>query len=409
MTWLLVSGAPGLFESAARSGPIGTGYSITSLGSNPGPYEGTTWDAWNSSGVWIGNMPAGPSQGSTATEPVAWINGKFTQLAGSSLGYTSAVNDSGEIVGGLYSSVASSSQTTNANNQAFVYNNGTLFALGTFGHQASGASAISNNGQIAIWVQDGNNASGTRNALIDNNGTVTQVPAPVPNAFLMPTAINNAGQVIGQFTAPDLNSEHAFLYSAGKTIDLGALQNSPNLSNSPAALSSNGIVVGESSTDSTWHGAMGAYIYQNGVMTAIPAYQGNEFLPRSVNAQGEVVGSVLLANNSILSLLYNSQTGSYVALNSLIPSSSQWGNLIGTEIDDQGRIYGYSVVNGQQDLFVLFPDGPGPENPVPEPSTWLVFITLAGSVIVRKRFAALRARVVRSLARPAFMSNQLST
>jgi probable HAF family extracellular repeat protein len=180
-----------------------------------------------------------------------------------------SVNASGQAVGNLYSGTPSP-QFPEGNSQAVLYANGALTNLATFGYQQSGAAAINDNGQIAIWVQNGSAQNFSQNVIIDQNGNLTNVPAASPNAIMRPIASNNSGQVLGTYDSSTTNATHAFLFSGGKTIDLGALLNSPNLMNSPIALSSNGIVVGMSSTDNTWHGAIAPYIYQNGVTAAFP-------------------------------------------------------------------------------------------------------------------------------------------
>jgi probable HAF family extracellular repeat protein len=98
-------------------------------------------------------------------------------------------------------------------------------------------------------VRNGSGANTSQIVIIDNGGNRTQVPAAMPNTTMTPIAINNSGHVLGTFESPATNAGHAFPYSGGKTIDLGALQNSPDLWNMPTAVSSNGIVVGTSSTD----------------------------------------------------------------------------------------------------------------------------------------------------------------
>ena len=372
-----------------RSGPIDSAYSVAKLASPVGNTD-ALWAGKDSAGEWFGGefVPPRPGESTLATQPVAWNNGLLTQFAGNWLGAVSGVNAAGQAVGSLYGNF-SSPQLPDVNNQAFLYDNGTLTNLGTFGYQQSGATAISADGQIALWVRNGSGQSTSQQVIIDNNGKLTAVPAAVPNAIMSALAINNAGQVLGTFESP--NGQHAFLYSGGKTIDIGALQNQPQPVDSPSALSSTGIVVGLSSTDNTWHSALCAYMYHNGVTSSIPLYNGNEFLPTSVNAQGQVLGSIAVGNNISLGLLYNSATGSMVTLNSLIPSNTQFGNLIGTNIDDQGDIIAYSNVNGQFQYFELTPNGPGSEAPVPEPSTWIIFIALSGTGILKKRFSRVRA------------------
>jgi probable HAF family extracellular repeat protein len=373
----------------ARCGPIESAYSITEVPTVPTvPSPATPYVAgWreDAAGTWFGNEFVFSTMydgGMLGTEPVKWSNGVLSPLAADTYGFVNDMNAAGQVVGDLEGPITNQ-PPTGTNDQAYLYSGGTLTMLGTFGARQSNALAISGNGQIAIGLQNANTTTAPESIIIDKNGAITPIPAPSPNASMGVTAINNAGQVLGSYLSPTTNASHAYLYSDGKTIDLGALVNSPNLMNNPIAMSSNGIVVGMSSTDTTWHGAMGAYIYYNGVMSAIPNYNGNEFIPSQVNAQGLVLGNIWLGNTNYESALYNSVTGSMELLNSLIPASASVGTLVASTIDDQGDIFASATVNGQTVSYELTPNEPGNVSPVPEPSTWLISIIMAGAVALR--------------------------
>ena len=303
--------------------------------------------------------------------------------APNNMGYVQAVNASGKIVGSIsdYSSLTG----TTSNSRSFVYSNGQLTDLGNFGYASSGGIKISDSGLIAAGVVA---ADGSSHVIIDNSGQITAIPQPVAGAGQMePTAINNAGQVIGTYDSSTSNSL-GFLYSGGKTITLGSLGGSNGLfTNWPIALSSNGIVVGIASTPNSSQAAP-SYIYQNGVMSSIPLYQGIVFNPTSVNSHGLVLGSAPIGVNNLSSftqLLYNSTTGIFTPLSSLLPANSGWSVDWGISINDQGQILARASENGIEHLVELSPLGPGEVTPVPEPGTFLIFGLITGAVAVRKR------------------------
>lgn len=205
---------------------------------------------------------------------------------------------------------------------------------------------------------------------------------------MQPTAINNAGQVIGTFTSATGNYQ-GFFYSGGKTIELGGLQgSSPSFTNTPLALSSNGIVAGIAYIPNSSPAQSPAYIYVNGVMSTIPLYRGNQFIPSSVNAQGLVLGGATIAVNNFSNfqqLLYNSTNGVFTPLTSLLPANSGWTVNSGLSINDQGQILATATENGVAHLVELSPISPGTEAPVPEPGTFLIFGLIACAVAVRQR------------------------
>jgi probable HAF family extracellular repeat protein len=368
----------------ASADAISSGYQVTDLGAYPGPYQGAAWTGSSPSGVIIGSLPYTNGDRQPPTQPAAWINGQLTMLAAPNImGYSQAVNASGQIVGTI-SDYRSFSGTT-SNSRSFVYSNGQLTDLGNFGYASSGNVRISDNGLIAAGVVA---SDGSSHVIIDSSGKITEIPQPVAGVGQMePTAINNAGQLIGRYDSSTSNSL-GFLYSGGKTITLGALQGSNGLfTNWPIAVSSNGIVVGLASTPNSTQAAP-SYIYQNGVMSSIPLYQGIVFNPTSVNSHGLVLGAAPIGVNNVSSftqLLYNSTTGIFTPLSSLLPANSGWSLEAGISINDQGQILARASENGIDHLVELSPVGPGEVTPVPEPGTFLIFGLIAGAVAVRKR------------------------
>jgi probable HAF family extracellular repeat protein len=367
----------------ASASPMNSGYQVTDVGVYPGPYSGVTWLGSSPSGVVMGTLGLQDGQPQVPAQPVAWINGQVTTLGPPSVGYPYAVNASGQIVGEFAKYNYSTGSTGNSN--YFLYSAGTFTDLGTFGSTDARAIRISDNGLIAAMVVA---PDGTSSVVVDSSGRLVRIPSAAPGAYMLPTAINNAGQVVGQFSSPSGNGQ-GFFYSAGKTIVLGALQgSSSNNSNWPSALSSNGIVVGQAYATNSLPGQAPGYIYQNGVMSRIPQYQGNEFIPISVNSQGMVLGSAPIGVNSFKSfqqLLYNSSTGVFTPLNDLLPAGMPWTVNYGISIDDQGQILARATENGAEHLVELSPVSPGDGRPVPEPGTFLIFGLIACAAVARRR------------------------
>jgi len=198
----------------------------------------------------------------TYTDPISqswsfgfvYQNGKVTPLAGAS-GYTNCtatgVNDKGLIVGGC-----------SALDSAFaaVYASGVPESIGPTG---GSASAVNVYGQVA--------ASGSLSGFLYENGAVTLIPAlatiaaPAPPAT--PTALNNAGQVVGWES--DNGNFAAFFYSnsTGTTQALTGVAEStvkPSI-----GINNAGQVVG--STTPVNGGAALAYFVANGTLTNINA------------------------------------------------------------------------------------------------------------------------------------------
>jgi len=232
------------------------GGAVTDLGTLTYPGSTTqgaaTGESINDEGVVVG----------TYADPVAqswsfgflYQNGKMTALSGAS-GYTNCtatgVNAMVMIVGGC-----------STLNSAFaaIYQGGVPQPLGPTGGSASG---INSYGQVA--------ASGTVSGFISVNGTIADIPvlatiaAPAPPAT--PTALNNAGQVVGW--EADNGNFAAFLYSYA-TGTTQALAEVPESTVQPViAINNAGQVVG--STTEVSSGTVLPYLVANGTMTNINA------------------------------------------------------------------------------------------------------------------------------------------
>jgi probable HAF family extracellular repeat protein len=150
-------------------------------------YQNITYpNAINSSGQVVGS-----TNGFEVT-PFLYSNGKVTDLPsfGGVGGSANGINNAGQVVG--YSDIASGN---GLDGHAFLWNNGVMTDLGTFGAGASEANAINNNG----WIVG--DTSSSNNAWLYMNGQSVNLASVTLNAtgwqLESATGINDAGQIIG--------------------------------------------------------------------------------------------------------------------------------------------------------------------------------------------------------------------
>ena len=117
--------------------------------------------------------------------------------------------------------------------------------------------------------------------------------------FSLAYAINNRGQIDGFSTLPGDTVEHSFLYNSGSTIDLGTLGGPDSMSFS---LLNNLTQVGGASDTGVSdpngedYCAFGTnlicqgFVWQNGLLSPVPALGGNNSQVAAVNARGQVAG-----------------------------------------------------------------------------------------------------------------------
>jgi len=179
-------------------------------------------------------------------------------------------------------------------------------------------------------------------------------------------------------------NSHPFLYSNGKTIDLGTLGGTIGYG---TAINSRGDVVGSAQTASSqWH----AFLYTNGIMKDLGVLPGDLTSSAvSINNLGQVLGNSWGPSNGGSGFLFSN--GVMKNLNSLIDPNSGWKIVQGNEINNRGQILALGQNSQGLDYLLLTPDGiPTPGNAVyptivPEPSTWMLFGVLVGGLVVRQR------------------------
>jgi probable HAF family extracellular repeat protein len=212
-------------------------------------------------------------------------------------GFAFKVNNAAEVVG----------KTSNPTH-AFLWNNGRVIDLGTFG---------------------GDNA--------------------VSGAY----GINNSSEVVGQASGP--NFLHAFSWTeSGGMKDLGSFDGTPGGTSGAADINDHGQIVGSSYSNAfgTTHAA-----YFTGERVVDLGTLGGFSSASAVNNNGQVVGDSFTFGNDH-AFLTDLEGGPMLDLNTLIPPDSGWTLLRATGINDAGQIVGIGQLPGDDVIhaFVLTPE-----------------------------------------------------
>lgn len=182
--------------------------------------------------------------------------GRLGQWIGST---ARAVNDAGEVAG-------TGSWGVGERWRGWVYTQGTLRIIGTFGGDWSEVHAMNSHGQVVGGASTRflyQHAFLYHNRVLADLGTLGGISSWAND-------INDLGQVVGvSGVVPDdtVSIDHPFLYENGRMRDLGTLGGDSALAN---GINDAGTVVGQSFTvpgDFTWH----AFLYEQGRMRDLNA------------------------------------------------------------------------------------------------------------------------------------------
>ncbi|NHZ42176.1 PEP-CTERM sorting domain-containing protein [Massilia aquatica] len=273
-----------------------------------------------------------------------------------------ALNRFGEVTGG--------SLTAGGEEHAFLYSRGVMTDLGTIGGgDVTRGTAINDLGQIAGDFRAPASGWG---AFVRLDGQLRDI-GNLGGSAIWASGINNAGRVVGsslgtqEFHPP----QTAFIYENGV---MTALNYSSSGSSTANAVNQAGQITG---TD--WHGPESAYLYTNGMTQVLGSLYGLSAWGTALNNRGEVVGNLGGALQvPFFGFIY--ANGAMSDLNTLIDPALGWTVTSAAGINDNGQIaaWGCHDSGGCGGLLLQLA-------PVPEPGAWAMLLAGLGLLGWRRR------------------------
>jgi probable HAF family extracellular repeat protein len=128
------------------------------------------------------------------------------------------INDDGWVVGTLYGS-------GDIESRPYIYRNGNVRVLPTFGGNNGSAAAISNRGYVTGWASLPKNGSSVepRQAFLYRNGKMTPLGTLRGDDNSVGMDVNERGEVVGISSRANAPGLRGFVYARGKMVDLGSL------------------------------------------------------------------------------------------------------------------------------------------------------------------------------------------
>jgi probable HAF family extracellular repeat protein len=258
-----------------------------------------------------------------------WTSAGITSIgavAPDSLGY--GINDRGDIAGDWQG-------------DAFMYSNGALRDIGRLGTWAgSSARGINDAGQV---IGNGYYGIGERQrGFIYTDGVIRIIPT-FGGDWSYAAAVNSSGQVAGIATIDSTDfispTRHAILYQDRTMHDLGSLG---GLVSEAYDLNDAGQVVGMSQTNpDDAYSPSHAFLYAGGTMIDLGFLGGANARANGINNAGQVVGWSELAGDGGLTHAFLYANHAMVDLNSLIDPASGWEITSATDINDAHQILAF--------------------------------------------------------------------
>ncbi len=241
-----------------------------------------------------GQVAGGVDQPNGSGSAAIFSHGQVTDLGtlpGDHWAFATAINASGAVAG-ISVGPFDSSSIPNFPEHAFLWSGGSLQPLGTLpGFQESTANGLNDYGQVvgtAYQATVPNGPVGRSLGFVYDHGTLRAL-GTLGGDSSSASQINDAGQIVGTAALAD-GTSHAFLMTGGAMKDLGTLGGG---NSTGAGINAAGEVVGWSQTAS---GVQHGFLFRDGTMIDL-----NDLLPPNsgwtifsalrINAEGQILGS----------------------------------------------------------------------------------------------------------------------
>ncbi len=269
-----------------------TGSEVTLIGSGP-PSNGTV----SPNGINDQDLVVGTREGATiGVEPIEWSkNGGMTILPTSTLAMATAVDNKGNVLGGIDNGHADNLAVMWTGPTHTMTDLGVLWVDPTLPDYATSiADAINAQGHITGSSSAGQGTtfdtaqSFGLHAFLYRGGKMQDLGALAPNAednVSEGLGLNNLDEVVGasNTTIPAVNdqgqpcpdcgvSSHAFLWRAGKMTDLGTLAGIPGWNSQAGAIDDQGEIVGWSDSNVNGTSTHRAFLDVGGQMLNLQFY-----------------------------------------------------------------------------------------------------------------------------------------
>lgn len=287
---------------------------------------------------------------------------------GGSESYGVEVNSSGHVAG-------SADVSTDDYQRACLWRDGTATNLGLLTGRHSAARAI-NDSDLVVGYSETNlqGSMGTNraiHAILWEDGTLYDLGTLPEGPDSYAEDINNLGTAVGHSQGPGGN-HHTVIWQNRVIQDLGSMG---GICSTGRGINNLGHIVGAYQTyggTNPWH----AYRYQSGQVTDLGTIGGKHSWAWGINDVGQVVGYSTTAEPAEYhAFLW--QNDVMRDLNDLVPAGSGWTLGFAEAINNSGQIVGQGQYNGEAHAFLL--------TPIPEPSTILTILFGLGGVVWRRK------------------------
>lgn len=281
-----------------------------------------------------------------------------------------AVNSRGQVVGAADNSIVDATPMSSdvygwgTQTRAFLLQNGVMQDLGTLGGTDAVAVLVNERGQVVGESYVDSNPSAycgqnlqsfnTTGAFLWENGVMTNLGS-FGGTCTYASNLNNRGEIVGLSTTTGDQFQHAFLWKDGSFSELPNANGGNN--SAGLALNEGGAVAGWASLPG--NSLLHAALWESGEMTDLGTVDGdlcsNGY---SINTSRQVVGVSVPTCDFNTTRAFLWENGSIADLNTLIPAGSSLYLTTPDTINDRGEIAGVGLdANGYQHAFLLIPCG----------------------------------------------------